>query len=71
MSLRNLDMLLCLRQVVDLLVAMARAAVQSARKQLIFEPYPSVVDPNDKTRLAFSPEVCHLVESFTLNRGYV
>jgi len=44
--------------VVDLLVAMARAAVQSTRKKLIFEPYPSVVDPKDKDRLAFTPEVC-------------
>jgi len=44
-------------KVVDLLVAMAKAAAQSNRRQLIFEPYPSVVDPNDKSRLAFTPDV--------------
>jgi len=46
--------------VVDLLVAMARAAAASRRRELIFEPYPSVVDPKDKSRLAFTPEVCWL-----------
>lgn len=45
------------RQVVDLLVAMCRAALQSSRKSIIFEPYPSVVDPYNPKTLAFSPKV--------------
>lgn len=44
-------------QVVDLLVAMCRAALESPRKSIIFEPYPSVVDPNDPKTLAFNPKV--------------
>lgn len=44
-------------QVVDLLVAMCRAALQSPRKSIIFEPYPCVVDPHDPKTLAFSPKV--------------
>jgi len=36
---------------------MARAAVHSGRKELIFEPYPSVVDPDNRNQLAFTPEV--------------
>ncbi|XP_061630833.1 protein mono-ADP-ribosyltransferase PARP6 isoform X2 [Phyllopteryx taeniolatus] len=43
-------------EVVDLLVAMCRAAVQSSRKSIIFEPYPSVVDPKNPKMLAFSPK---------------
>ncbi|XP_061532141.1 protein mono-ADP-ribosyltransferase PARP6-like isoform X2 [Phycodurus eques] len=43
-------------EVVDLLVAMCRAAVQSSRKSVIFEPYPSVVDPKNPKTLAFSPK---------------
>ncbi|KAM7002561.1 protein mono-ADP-ribosyltransferase PARP6-like isoform 2-T2 [Tautogolabrus adspersus] len=43
-------------QVVDLLVAMCRAALQSSRKSIIFEPYPSVVDPYNPKTLAFSPK---------------
>ncbi|KAK2917701.1 hypothetical protein Q8A73_004447 [Channa argus] len=43
-------------EVVDLLVAMCRAALQSSRKSLIFEPYPSVVDPYNPKSLAFSPK---------------
>lgn len=42
---------------VDLLVAMCRAALESPRKSIIFEPYPSVVDPNDPKTLAFNPKV--------------
>lgn len=52
-------MLLAL-QVVDLLVAMCRAALQSPRKSIIFEPYPCVVDPHDPKSLAFSPKVSAL-----------
>uniref|UniRef100_A0A3Q2ZT30 Poly(ADP-ribose) polymerase family member 6 n=1 Tax=Kryptolebias marmoratus TaxID=37003 RepID=A0A3Q2ZT30_KRYMA len=43
-------------EVVDLLVAMCRAALQSSRKSIIFEPYPSVVDPRNPKSLAFSPK---------------
>ncbi|KAG7268999.1 hypothetical protein CRUP_033491, partial [Coryphaenoides rupestris] len=42
-------------QVVDLLVSMCRSALESPRKDVIFEPYPSVVDPNDPQTLAFNP----------------
>ncbi|XP_044302219.1 protein mono-ADP-ribosyltransferase PARP8 isoform X2 [Varanus komodoensis] len=42
-------------QVVDLLVSMCRSALESPRKVVIFEPYPSVVDPNDSQMLAFNP----------------
>ncbi|XP_014878918.1 poly [ADP-ribose] polymerase 6-like isoform X1 [Poecilia latipinna] len=43
-------------EVIDLLVAMCRAALQSSRKSIIFEPYPSVVDPCNHKTLAFSPK---------------
>lgn len=43
-------------EVIDLLVAMCRAALQSSRKSLIFEPYPSIVDPRNPKILAFSPK---------------
>ncbi|KAM9352337.1 protein mono-ADP-ribosyltransferase PARP6-like [Symphorus nematophorus] len=43
-------------EVVDLLVAMCRAALQSSRKSIIFEPYPSVIDPCNPKTLAFSPK---------------
>uniref|UniRef100_A0AAZ3SBJ2 Poly [ADP-ribose] polymerase n=1 Tax=Oncorhynchus tshawytscha TaxID=74940 RepID=A0AAZ3SBJ2_ONCTS len=42
-------------QVVDLLVSMCRSALESPRKVVIFEPYPSVVDPCDSQALAFNP----------------
>ncbi|KAF5912090.1 hypothetical protein HPG69_003364 [Diceros bicornis minor] len=42
-------------KVVDLLVSMCRSALESPRKVVIFEPYPSVVDPNDPQMLAFNP----------------
>ncbi|XP_048477308.1 protein mono-ADP-ribosyltransferase PARP8-like, partial [Rhincodon typus] len=41
--------------VVDLLVSMCRSALESPRKVVIFEPYPSVVDPLDHRSLAFNP----------------
>lgn len=44
-------------QVVDLLVAMCRSALESSRKSIIFDPYPSVVDPFDPKALAFNPKV--------------
>ncbi|XP_061172332.1 protein mono-ADP-ribosyltransferase PARP6-like [Saccostrea echinata] len=43
-------------QVVDLLVAMTRAACNSPRKDAIFTPYPTVVDPNCSTELALNPK---------------
>ncbi|XP_077424107.1 protein mono-ADP-ribosyltransferase PARP6-like isoform X5 [Vanacampus margaritifer] len=43
-------------KVVDLLVAMCRSALQSSRKSIIFEPYPSVVDPKNPKMLAFTPK---------------
>uniref|UniRef100_A0A8B9R3M2 Poly [ADP-ribose] polymerase n=1 Tax=Astyanax mexicanus TaxID=7994 RepID=A0A8B9R3M2_ASTMX len=43
-------------EVVDLLVAMCRAALESSRKSIIFDPYPSVVDPFDSKALAFNPK---------------
>ncbi|XP_062858651.1 protein mono-ADP-ribosyltransferase PARP6 isoform X2 [Trichomycterus rosablanca] len=43
-------------EVVDLLVAMCRAALESSRKSIIFDPYPSVVDPIDPKALAFNPK---------------
>ncbi|PIO36999.1 hypothetical protein AB205_0158870 [Aquarana catesbeiana] len=47
-------------KVVGLLVAMCRAALESPRKSIIFEPYPSVVDPNDPKTLAFNPKGSYL-----------
>ncbi|XP_041853993.1 protein mono-ADP-ribosyltransferase PARP6-like [Melanotaenia boesemani] len=43
-------------EVIDLLVAMCRVALQSTRKSIIFEPYPCVVDPSNPKTLAFSPK---------------
>uniref|UniRef100_S4RJM8 Poly [ADP-ribose] polymerase n=1 Tax=Petromyzon marinus TaxID=7757 RepID=S4RJM8_PETMA len=43
-------------EVVDLLLAMCRSALESPRKSIIFDPYPSVVDPNDPKALAFNPK---------------
>lgn len=44
-------------QVVDLLIAMANAAAQSARCNLILDPYPSIVDPKNTSQLALDPKV--------------
>ncbi|KAM6925973.1 protein mono-ADP-ribosyltransferase PARP6-like [Lycodopsis pacificus] len=43
-------------EVFDLLVAMCRAALQSSRKSIILEPFPSVVEPCNPKTLAFSPK---------------
>lgn len=51
------DSSLLFSKVVDLLVSMCRSALESPRKVVIFEPYPSVVDPNDPQMLAFNPRV--------------
>ena len=44
-------------QVVDLLIAMANAAANSPRANLILDPYPSIVDPENPHRLAMDPKV--------------
>lgn len=54
---RMLTVLCMCFKVVDLLVSMCRSALESPRKVVIFEPYPSVVDPNDPQMLAFNPRV--------------
>ncbi|XP_060070702.1 protein mono-ADP-ribosyltransferase PARP6-like [Ylistrum balloti] len=43
-------------EVVDLLVAMTRAACASGRKAVIFDPYPTIVDPKNNKELAFNPK---------------
>ncbi|XP_048737676.2 protein mono-ADP-ribosyltransferase PARP6-like isoform X2 [Ostrea edulis] len=43
-------------EVVDLLIAMTRAACNSPRKNAIFSPYPTVVDPSRSTELALNPK---------------
>ena len=47
-------------QVVDLLIAMANAAALSSRANLILDPYPSIVDPDDPHRLAMDPKVMYI-----------
>lgn len=42
-------------EVVDLLLAMTRAASKSHRKSTIFDPFPTVVDPRNPSELAFHP----------------
>lgn len=44
-------------QVVDLLVAMVNAAAHSTRCELILDPFPSIVDPDDSGKLALDPAV--------------
>ena len=44
-------------EVVDLLIAMAIAACRSHRRNVIFEPFPTVVDPQNPTELALHPKV--------------
>lgn len=46
-----------LLQVVDLLIAMTRSACVSSRRDTIFTPYPTVVDPTKSGELAFNPKV--------------
>lgn len=43
-------------EVVDLLIKMAKAACSSSRSQAIFDPFPTIIDPKDSTKLALSPE---------------
>ena len=42
-------------EVVDLLITMAKAACKSNRRSMIFNPYPSVVDPMNSQRFALNP----------------
>lgn len=42
-------------EVVDLLINMTRAASKSHRKNIIFDPFPTVVDPKDPCNLLFTP----------------
>jgi poly [ADP-ribose] polymerase 6/8 len=43
-------------EVVDLLVCMAKIAVDHQRKSDIFDPYPSVFDPENPKKLAIDPQ---------------
>ncbi|XP_071110322.1 protein mono-ADP-ribosyltransferase PARP6-like [Haliotis cracherodii] len=43
-------------EVVVLLIAMTRAACNSARKATIFDPFPTVVDPTNPQELVLSPK---------------
>uniref|UniRef100_K1QWH1 Poly [ADP-ribose] polymerase 8 n=1 Tax=Magallana gigas TaxID=29159 RepID=K1QWH1_MAGGI len=43
-------------EVVDLLIAMTRSACVSPRRDTIFSPYPTVVDPTKSTELALNPK---------------
>lgn len=43
-------------EVVDLLIAMTRSACVSSRRDTIFSPYPTVVDPTKSGELAFNPK---------------
>ncbi len=39
------------------MIEMARSACKSARKDTIFDPFPTVVDPRNPTELALHPKV--------------
>ncbi|PVD20092.1 hypothetical protein C0Q70_20586 [Pomacea canaliculata] len=41
-------------EVVDLLIALTKAACRSSRRAVIFEPFPDVVDPKNPKELVFS-----------------
>ena len=42
-------------EVVDLLITMAKAACSSDRRNLIFDPFPTVVDPTNPQKFALTP----------------
>jgi len=42
--------------VVDLLIAMANAAANSGRANIILDPFPSLVDPENPNKLALDPK---------------
>ncbi|CAC5414246.1 PARP6_8 [Mytilus coruscus] len=43
-------------EVVDLLLTMTKAASKHGRRNIIFDPYPTVVDPSDPNELALNPK---------------
>ena len=43
-------------EVVDMLLLFAKHAAQSTRRERIFDPYPLVFDPADRTKKVFDPE---------------
>ena len=43
-------------KVVDLLITMAKAACSSRRRNLIFDPFPTIVNPKNSEELALSPK---------------
>ncbi|XP_013379404.1 poly [ADP-ribose] polymerase 6 [Lingula anatina] len=43
-------------EVVDLMINMAKSACLSPRRDVIFDPYPTVVNPQIPTELAFNPK---------------
>ena len=57
LQLGTLPLMTFFFQVVDLLIAMANAACRSSRREIIFDPYPTVVDPLNPTELALNPKV--------------
>ena len=44
-------------EVVDLLIAMAKSACASDRRDVIFDPYPTIVDPHNAKKLVISPNI--------------
>ena len=51
-------MLFCtFSQVVDLLIAIANAAATSPRAKVIFDPFPSIVNPEKPDELVLDPKV--------------
>lgn len=49
------------------MIAMANAATYSSRVNLILDPYPSIVDPDNPLRLAMDPKVHALVTATLSN----
>ncbi|XP_052222077.1 protein mono-ADP-ribosyltransferase PARP8-like isoform X3 [Dreissena polymorpha] len=43
-------------EVIDLLIHMTRLACKSSRRELIFDPFPTVVDPCNPSELLFNPK---------------
>lgn len=55
-SLDAADDIATAAEVVDLLVCFATVAVRSPRNNLIFEPFPTVFDPNNPKQAVLSPQ---------------
>lgn len=49
-------------EVVDLLVSFASSAANSGRKETIFEPYPTIMDPKDPKKALMSPHAKDFVK---------